>query len=264
MEMIDFHGHFFPEKVAPRAVDRIVSTADGCISPAGDGRLASLKSSMAECGIGRTVSLPVATKPAQVFSINGSLPADDALIPFGAIHPALSAKETDQTLQLLCDTGVPGIKLHPEYQDFYIDDPALDRFFDALAASGLIVLSHTGWDPGPFTGSHSEPAAVARRLDRTTGLTFVAAHYGGLMRWEAVYTHLAGRNCWFDTSALSSLDPDLFMAILRRHGSEGILFGSDWPWFSQKEARDYILNMPLSAAETQNILGATARKLLRL
>ena len=67
MEIIDFHAHIYPEKIADKATQ---ATGDFYnISPACTGTAESLISEGRKAGISRFVILPVATKPEQVRSI---------------------------------------------------------------------------------------------------------------------------------------------------------------------------------------------------
>jgi predicted TIM-barrel fold metal-dependent hydrolase len=213
-------------------------------------------------GISAAVTLPVATRPEQVTSINAKLNTTDAaLIPFGALHPFCD--EYAAVIDDLQERGIRGVKLHPEFQGFYIDDPRCDGFFDALEESSLTVLVHAGYDPGPFSNDHCTPKKIARRLDVNPGLTLVAAHLGGLMMWDAVEKFLVGRKIWLDTAAIAGcIDTGQFLRICQAHGCDKILFGSDSPWFSQKEAVDFIQNSGLSQNEQTLIFSSNAQGLL--
>jgi hypothetical protein len=119
MKTIDFHTHCFPDDLAPRAIERIITTSPGATVWT-DGTLSGLRRSMAAAGITKSVVLPVATKASQVTSINRAAPALCApdIVPFGALHPHTA--NIPEEVAFLIDNGILGIKLHPEFQDFYI------------------------------------------------------------------------------------------------------------------------------------------------
>ena len=228
-----------------------------------DGTEAGLLRSMAEAGIGAAVTVPVATKASQVPTINAlaAAGADPRLIRFGALHP--QGEDLKGQVDFLRSHGIPGIKLHPEYQDFHVDDPACFRMYELLQAAGLIVVFHAGWDPGPFTRDHSRPEALRRVADRFPGLRMVAAHMGGYRMWDEVERHLAGAPVWFDTSAAcEALSGEDLARLARRHGVERVLFASDSPWFSQAEALRRIEAAPFTEAERERILWRNAEELL--
>ena len=68
LNVIDFHTHIFPDKVASKAIPILEAT--GHVKANTDGTLAGLKKSMDKANITYSVSLPVATSQFQVKSIN--------------------------------------------------------------------------------------------------------------------------------------------------------------------------------------------------
>jgi predicted TIM-barrel fold metal-dependent hydrolase len=53
-----------------------------------------------------------------------------------------------------------------------------------------------------------------------------------------------------------------FLRIVRKHGADKILFGSDAPWSRAKEEIEAIRGLPLTEAEKTAILGGNAMRLL--
>lgn len=264
MEIIDFHTHCFPDELASRAIERVITTSPGAKNWT-DGTLAGLRRHMAASGVTRSVVLPVATRASQVMTINrtaAGLAAPD-IIPFGALHPA--AKNFDEEIVFMKAHNIRGIKLHPEFQDFYLDDPAVFPLYDALAAAGLIVVFHAGKDPGPFTNDHSMPAGIARVHKQFSALCIVASHMGGHQVWDEVENHLAGLPVYFETSTgPENFSPQQFVRLCRRHGIERILFGSDTPWYDQVFDRQWIDECGLSDPEKESVFFRNAERLLGL
>lgn len=264
MNILDFHAHYFPDDLAPRAVSKLVGSAPG-MTAGTDGTLAGLTDSMRRAGIGLAVTLPVATRPSQVSQINESAIAlaDSRIIPFGALHP--DDEDWRSEIDRLSAHGVRGVKLHPEYQNFHLGDRRLTPMYEALQAAGLVTVFHAGKDPGPFTGDHALPAAI-RDLSRAfPELTIVAAHMGGYLVWDEVEDVLCGERLYFDTAAVTgTLEPARFVRLCRKHGIERILFGTDSPWFDQKAAVEWIDRTSLTAAEKEAIFFANASSLLGL
>ena len=262
METIDFHAHCFPDDLAQRAIERVVSTSPGakCWT---DGTLAGLRASMRESRVTKSVVLPVATRASQVTTINRKAPllrAQD-IIPFGALHPA--THDFDKEISFLKADRIPGIKLHPEFQNFNMDDPAMFPMYEALAAAGMIVVFHTGIDPGPFTNDHSLPCMLKKVHRSFPRLRIVGAHMGGHQVWDEVEEHLAGLPIYFETStAPSNFPPERFVRLCRRHGIERILFGTDTPWYDQKYDREWIDACGLTDTEKEMVLHRNAEQLL--
>ncbi len=260
--IIDFHGHYFPDELAPRAVEQVTAISAGHITPSLDGTIASLRTEMSRLKIESTVTLPVATREEQVITINRNLPlSTKGITPFGALHPAMELAPDE--VSYLKKVGVMGVKLHPEYQDFYLDDPQWNDFFSLLESSSLIVLIHAGFDPGPFSSDHATPERISKLLAKHPQLKLVAAHLGGLLQWDAVETHLCGTNCHLDTSAIAGrIKPKQFKRICESHGYEKILFGSDSPWEPIDKAIDFVRQSNLTQEAQEAILYRNAQNLL--
>lgn len=258
--LIDFHAHIWPDTLAPDAMATL--SAEGGVPGFHDGTVAGLRSAMQAAGIGCSVVQPVATKPSQVRVINdwvATLASDD-VVPFGAMHPDLADPVTE--LERMADLGLRGFKMHPEYQSFVPDDPRLASLFDAAAGLGLILFSHAGADIGPQT-VNGTPEVFARMLDRYPTLTVVLAHLGGFQQWHDVPEHLAGRDVYLDTAfTLGHLPDEEFMAIVRAHGADRVLFGSDSPWTDPAAEIGHLRSLPFSESELEAMLGGTAARLL--
>ena len=262
MRIIDFHTHLFPDDLAPRAMNKLLPfTPKG--ASATDGTAAALIKSMHRYGIDRSVVLPVATRPEQVPSINSfQITLDPSVfIPFGALHPRTDT--VDEVTGFLQSYRIAGVKMHPEYQDFQCDAREWFPLYEALAAAGLCLVLHAGKDPGPFTGTHARPSAIRRVIEEFPQLTVIAAHMGGWDTWEESYTELCGKALYFDTSAIyGRIGREHFMRMVRKHGSERILFGSDSPWVDQGRARRWIETLSLSDEEKTRIFHRNAEALL--
>jgi len=265
--IIDFHTHFFPPKLAERAIARLIENAAPTIAMKNhtDGTVRGLIESMRAGGVAKSVALPVATKPSQVPSINWDCAASyyPGVIQFGAMHPEMDRFEKE--IDFLSANGIKGIKLHPEYQYSYVDDPKAFPMYEKLASAGFIVVFHSGKDPGPFTNDHAMPPALRKVHENFPALKMVAAHLGGWMVWKEVEETLAGLGIFFDTSAVCKLlPPEDFVRICRKHGIEKILFGSDSPWYDQKESVEWVKRSGLTDSELEAVFHKNAENLLGL
>ena len=120
--LIDFHTHAFPERIASRAVTGLAQGSGGLI-PQTDGTLASLKAEMDRDGVDLSVVLSIATNPRQQTNVNNfaiEVNQNDRVIAFGSIHP--DAPDALEELERIKAAGLKGVKLHPEYQCFYVND----------------------------------------------------------------------------------------------------------------------------------------------
>lgn len=265
--MIDFHTHIFPDAVAPRALaslqagaQRVEGTA---VPPNTDGTMAGLLASMAENGVAKSVVLPIATKPSQTPSINRYAAGvqSDKLLSFYSLHPAQEDRE--EVLEQLAAQGGKGIKLHPEFQFADVDSPEMVAILRKAAALGLIVVLHSGKDIGMPPPVHCTPQMLARAMDAAPGCRVVAAHLGGWRMWDDVEKYLVGRDVWLDTAFVADyIVPEQYLRIIRRHGAERILFGSDSPWEKPQRTLEGLLALGLTEREIRRITHDNAAALL--
>ncbi len=265
MRIIDFHTHIFPDALAPRALAALLCNCRGGYQPVTDMTKSSLLARMDEWGIDLSVVQPVVTKPTQVKTINDWAAAirSDRLISFGGIYPTSDSWKSD--IDMVVEKGLPGIKLHPEYQSFVLDDPAMLRVYDYALSKGLILFFHAGYDPAVKPPFRSDPKRFAHVLDAMRGGTIVAAHLGSQSMWDEVEQYLCGRDIWLDTSmGFSYYSAEQFVRIVKSHSADRILFASDSPWSCAKEELDAFSALPLSEEEKKAILGGNACRLLGL
>jgi uncharacterized protein len=263
--IIDIHAHAFPNELASRAMK--VLCANSGIHPCSNGTCEELRASMRDAGIDRSVIMPIATKPSQARSINewaAITPQHyENLLCFGSLHP--SQGDWHEEIDWLVVNAIPGVKFHPDYQEFFVDDPKLTPIYRALADAGLIVLFHAGVDIGLPPPVHCSPERLARVLDAAPEMTVIAAHMGGYQCWDDVERYLAGRKLYFDTSySLTDLGPDRMTELIRAHGADQILFGTDSPWTDQSAEVSGIRALQLTDDEITAILGQNASRLLSI
>ena len=263
--LIDFHVHAFPDAVAEKAIPRL-SACSGGVIPAYDGKIASLKSHMLENHVDCAVVLNIATNPHQEKKVNDfaiSLLGDEMLVPFGSVHP--ESENVLSELERLAEAGVNGIKLHPDYQNFYVDEERMFPIYKKIAALGLITVFHAGIDIGYPTPVHCTPQRLLKVLDLFGEVPVIAAHFGGYMLWEEVTKYLCGTQVYFDTAfSYGKIPPDFAREIILSHDPNRILLGSDLPWSTAANEERLIHFLQLDAAVTDAILFNNAKRLLSI
>lgn len=264
--IIDFHTHIFPDKIAEKTITKLASL--GGLKAYTDGTLNGLKKSMKENNITMAVILPVVTKPSQFESINtfaAQITGKDGIISFGGIHP--DNDDYMEKLEEIKKMGLLGIKLHPDYQETYIDDPRMVRIIQYATKLGLIVSIHAGIDVGLPNPVHCTPKRAAIMLDQIdrTDAKIILAHTGGYGMWDEVEEYLTGRNIWFDIAVcLGNIKDEQFLRIVKNHGADRILFATDSPWSGHKETYEYLMGLDLTEEEKERILYKNATELLGL
>lgn len=259
--IIDAHVHVFPEAIAAKAIANLQRNSP--IPFASDGTLSSLRQSMAKARINRSVILPVSTKAEQVKSINCyaiELNKSPDIIAFGTMHPGFAGFRDE--IKRLKEHGIRGVKMHPDYQAFDVDDAGIFPIYETLAEAGLILFLHAGKNINIKEPPRCTPAGLAKVAKTFPQLKLIAAHLGGWRMWDEVEKHLVGSSVRFDTSfALGHMNAKQFLRIIRDHGIEKIIFGTDSPWNGQSTSVQEIMNLPLPEHEMDLILGQNAVKL---
>jgi len=264
--IIDFHTHCFPEALAQKALSNL-SAVSGHMETYTDGTAAGILSSMDSAGVDKAVVLNIATNPEKQDKINTASITlqSDRLLAFGSVHPKAPFDDCVSELKRLKANGIKGIKFHPEYQHFKVDDPSLFPLYEVIGDLGLITVFHAGMDNAYLPPAMCSPEGLLTILPYFHGAPVVAAHMGGYLLWREVLDLLCGTDIYFDTSFCFSRIPlPLFKAIVQKHGAEHILFGSDSPWSKMENEIRLIDSGEFTPREHELILGGNARRILKL
>ena len=130
-----------------------------------------------------------------------------------------------------------------------------------------LVVVHAGWDAIYRDEMHASVEMTLNVVKNFPGLKLVAAHMGGLRLARDVFDRLAGKHdLYFDTTYTADpwLDKGMFRDIIRRHGAERVLFGSDYPWHLPSAEIGLIKSLDIGEEEKKMILGENAARLLGL
>lgn len=263
--VIDFHTHAFPDAIAERAIASLVEGCGGEYLPCSNGTVSGLLTNMDNFGVNISVVQPVITKLSQTKSLNEWAKSifSDRLISFGGIFPHTDDYKRD--IDFICELGLPGIKLHPEYQQFEVDAPEMLKIYDYALSRNLMILFHAGFDPAFPPPIHSSPRQFAEISKQMQGGIIIAAHLGGQKQWDDVERYLVGTDVYIDTSMGFDYYPkEQFLRIVKGHGANKILFGSDSPWSKAGDEIKALKSLPLSEDEKDLILYKNAQRLLNL
>ena len=273
--VIDFHTHVYPDKIAEKTIQTLMSSAPAVTDVYTKGTLSALLESMENAGIDKSVILPVATRKGQFdtinkFALNINMNHKN-LVSFGGIHP--DDDDIPEKIRFFKENGFKGVKIHPDYTDTFIYDERYIKIIKECAEQGLKIVTHAGADPA-FDTIHCQPKKAREILDNirsATGEPFmIFAHLGGIRVHEDVKKYLLGSNCyldiscsfselgsWCDTTAKEVTD------VIKIHGADKILFATDSPWNDQKAYLEHFRALPdISDTEKDLILHRNAEKIL--
>jgi uncharacterized protein len=260
--IIDFHTHAFPDAVAAKAIPALAK--EGNIKAHTNGTTESLISSMDQAGITTSVICSIATRPAQFDTILAwsKQIQSPRLVALPSIHPA----DTDMAAKVfqLKRDGFSGIKMHPYYQDFFLDEDRLIPLYQALSETGMFLIVHCGYDIAFPRIRRADPNQILNVQKRFPDLKLITTHLGGWEIWEEVEEMLIGREIFMEISfALAYLSPEQATRMLNSHPADYLLFGSDSPWDNQSEAIQRLKNLHLNKERLDRILGQNGKRLLQ-
>ena len=262
--IIDCHIHAFNPKIAKKAIEKLAVISG--IKPYTYGLIDETLKRFDEWGVDKGIMLPVATKPSQHEILNNWAAEvnNDRIISFGGIHP--DGEDAIDELNRIKELGLHGVKLHPDYQGFMVDDKKLDPIYDEIERLDLPVTFHAGLDCISPDLIHCPPERSKKVHLKHKNMKMILAHLGANEQWQEVYDNLAGLDgeIYFDTSLSTNCENSLMEKIINKHGSDRILFASDCPWESSKKIIEKILSLKISDDAKEKILGKNAQRLLGL
>jgi hypothetical protein len=177
-----------------------------------------------------------------------------ALVPIGALNPELPGWERD--LQRCRSVHhMAGIRLHPNYHGYRLDDPRVTELLIAATQVGLFVQ---------IAACMEVPDVDLTPLpDLLAGVPQARVQ---LLNWrprEPLLTRLReSPRLWFDTARTDGTDG--IAALLRTTGPERVLHGSHAPFLLPEAALIRLGEAPLTDEHLAAILAGNARRLREL
>ncbi|MBE5757007.1 MAG: amidohydrolase [Clostridiales bacterium] len=262
--IIDFHTHCFPDKIALSTVNKLSFSAGG-LKFNYDGSLTGLKESMKSGGVDISVVLNIATNPLKQNKVNdfaSSINNEQDIFAFGSVHP--DSEDVFYELERIKELGLKGVKLHPEYQNFYVDDKKMFPIYKKISDLNLITVFHAGYDygfPPPYKATTERIVNILNEFSSPV----VLAHFGGIDCYEKTLELLCGKNVYLDISCGYGMMPKFFAkAIIEKHGFDKILFGTDSPWYTAETVNKLLSTLKFSEENLNKIKFENAKKLLNI
>ena len=266
MIVIDFHTHAFPQHTASKAIDYLSKKAG--IKAYTDGTLEGLKRSMKKAEINYSVICNIATRPKHVDAIfswcNSIKNNENNIISLPSILPNM--RDRILWVEKIAKAGFKGIKLHPEYQNFFVDDRNIYELYEAIEEKNMFILFHAGEDSGFRPPFHSCPMRFSKLIRDLPNVKIIIAHMGSYRMYKESEKYILGKNVFIDTSyCLSEIPLEMLKKFFSKHPVERIIFGTDSPWRDQKTCLEYFLSLPFVRDEDkEKILYLNAKNLIKL
>jgi uncharacterized protein len=250
--IIDFHTHAFPDELAARAME---SLQHGCdVKAQLDGKISSLLASMDSCDIETSVVCSIATKPSQFEPILkwSEKIRTRRIIPLPSVHP--DDEHCLDRISLIKKSGFKGVKMHPFYQNFFLDEPKMLPIYERICDENLILMMHTGFDIAFEWIRRCDPAKIVYVIEKFPHLKFISTHLGAWEDWQEVQRLLIGKPIYMELSmSLEYLKPEVAKNMILAHPADYVLFGSDSPWTSQKNTLKLLRQLHVGT-ERENLI----------
>ena len=263
MEIIDAHAHIYPHKIAQKATQAIGNFYDIHMQLT-EGTTDILLEQGSKAGITKYIVHSCATKAEQVRSINefvkSELDKHDNFIGFMTLHQDLTEEQIYDEVCWGLRNGFKGIKLHPDFQKFYIDGQDAKKFY-RVVGDKMPILFHTGDDRYEY----SKPRRLANMAKEFKNVNFIGAHFGGYRCWNDVEVYKGLDNVFFDTcSSLMFIDDVKAKSIIDLLGSEKFFFGTDFPMWDATSELARFNKVKLTEKERENILAKNIKNMLKI
>lgn len=263
--IIDFHTHTFPDKIAGKAIENLKKSS-GYENAIG-GKISDLLAEMDRAGVDLSVNLPILTNPnhfdgtiEKLFKQNQQY---DKIISVACIHPL--CENLTEKFKIICDMGFKGIKLHPFFQNVLLDSKESMKVVELAEKNDLFTIVHPGTDASFIGIDMASPNRIFNLINAVKPEKLVLAHMGAMEYWDFIEREMCKINAFFDTSfSMDQMEKKQFLNIVKKHGANKILFGTDSPWISQGKYVELFKSLDLSDEEKQLILFKNAKKLLKI
>jgi len=205
-----------------------------------------------------------------------------AMLPLPDVHASLT--EMDHAFETL---RVDGVVLHSNFDGVYLSDPRFDPLWEELNRRSATVFIHPTTPPlmpmlsgmpGPLTDYPAETTRTALHLvlnghtDRFGKTKIILSHGGGFLPYAATrfaeltaslnpartveWATQALQSFYFDTALVA---PSGLPSLLAFAASEHIVFGTDFPYASEKVSKTFTANLERHRDLTPETLEAINR-----
>ncbi len=229
----------------------------------------NLVAEMDAVGVGQAVLLPIALG----FPFGDDLTerwldgiarsgAGDRFIPFASVHPRHG--DWRKRLRAHARRGVRGIKVHPEMQRVFPDDPRMMEIYAECERLGLAVIFHggrSGIEP-EFMRQYALMRRYVGAVASYPRVQFVLGHAGARDVADAIRLAEQHPNTWLEITGQGVTQLE---RIIQQLGTDRLLFGTDWPFYHLAATLAKVLLVTETRPEARHaILRGNAERVLAL
>lgn len=186
------------------------------------------------------------------------------LTPFGSVNPVLPLWEED--LRRCAEVHrMKGIRLHPNYHGYTLDDERFKALLEGAAAAKLVVQLVVTMEDERMMHPlmqvpHVDVAPLAEVVSAVPGVKMVLLNAFRAARGEAIDKLVATKQVWFDIAWLEGIAG--IDALSKQIPLDRFVFGSYAPFFYFESSLFKLKESALGDAVLEQIQGGNARTLL--
>jgi uncharacterized protein len=193
--------------------------------------------------------------------------SDGFFYPVCSVHPGDDRAALDE-IDRVTAGGAVWLKLHPNTQQFDVADPAVVSVVKRATENGLPILfdAYSPWDA-------NQPGKFVNLAMAVPDARLILAHAHGPGFPQLLVYDIVGRypqwhrNVWIDISVTGPLlaggpFAEQFVWVLRKVGTDRIIFGSDYPLDDPMTAARAVADLGFTVSEQAAILHDNAESLL--
>ena len=186
------------------------------------------------------------------------------MVPFGSINPMLPDWEEDFR-RCVEVHKMPGLRLHPNYHSYGLDDPlfaaVLERAADRKLIVQLAVLMEDDRMMHPhFRVHHVDTKPLSKVVQETPGLKLELLNALKTVKGEALATVIQSGHVFVEIAMQEQVNG--IETLLKSAPIERVLFGSLSPLFYFESAELKLQESPLAAPQVRAIAEENARRLI--
>ena len=181
----------------------------------------------------------------------------DRFIPLAWVHPMNGGAEAAH--HYIGKRGFKGIKLHPLFNAYSADDPAVDPVMEEARRLDVPVFIHSGHVP------FATPWQIALLAERHPDVRVVMIHMGhghGIYVQAAIDMACRYDNIWLEMSGMPM--PSKIKEAYDRVGSDRLFFGTDLPFHAPQVEIDKVRYSGLSEAAQEDVFYNNIKKFMGL
>ncbi len=193
-------------------------------------------------------------------------------------YPSLGNEQMETIAWHIKNREIVAVKFYLGYEQFYPTDEKLFPVYEMCMANDVPVIFHTGILESSFKGlmKYSHPLNIDEVAGLFPDLKIMIAHMGNPWLMDCAAVVAKNANVYVDCSGYFkehvAIEPEEEIMFRRQLNEfkvfvgdfKKMLFGTDWPIYSQKEYLQAVQSLPMTGEERELVFYKNAQKLFHV